>query len=408
MTWSSASYSEVGAFDLTLQDTDFTSVDAADTAASCAGRYVCGTAAVGRFVPDHFDLSNSAIVNRSDINAGAGCSPASTFTYMGEAMKASFTLTAKNAGGNPTQNYAGSFAKFTNSIANWIADTGNDRVGLWAIATDYTYGGSTCKVLFDRVTPSVNSFVACSGAVPTLLIGRTAGPRVTVSSPSLSAWANGAATFTADATLERGDAPDGSYATLNIGATPQDADGVALSAYDLDADNSGTPERASLGTTEVRFGRLKLSNAHGSELLNLPVPIQAQYWNGTAFVPNEADNCTVLASTNIALGNYQRKAGDTWTTSPTLVNTVAIQGGWQVSLSKPSPTPSGKGSVDLCVDLGADPVGGTLCLATASANLPYLQGLWSPGTSYNNDPKVRATFGVFKGNGEFIYLREMY
>jgi len=409
VTWNAATYSDVGAFDLTLQDTDFTSVDAADTAASCAGRYVCSAATpVGRFVPDHFDLSGSALVNRSDINAGVGCSPASTFTYMGETMKTSFTLTAKNAVGSPTQNYAGSFAKFTNSIVNWIAGTGNDRVGLWAIATGYTYSGSTCKVLFDRVTPSVNSFAACSGAVPALPIGREAGPRVNVSSPSISAWVGGAATFIADATLERGDVPDGSYATLNIGVTPQDADGVALSAYDLDADNSGTDERASLGTAEVRFGRLKLSNAHGSELLNLPVPIQAQYWNGTTFVPNDADNCTVLASTHFALGNYQRKAGDTWTTSLTLVSTAAILGAWQINLSKPSPTPTGKGSVDLCVDLGADPGGGTVCSAAASANLPYLQGLWSPGSSYNNDPKVRATFGVFKGNEEFIYLREVY
>jgi MSHA biogenesis protein MshQ len=65
-------------------------------------------------------------------------------------------------------------------------------------------------------------------------------------------------------------------------------------------------------------------------------------------------------------------------------------------------------AVDLCVDLGTDPVGGTVCSATASANLPYLQGLWPPGTSYNNDPVARATFGVYKGAKEFIYQRENY
>jgi hypothetical protein len=37
-----------------------------------------------------------------------------------------------------------------------------------------------------------------------------------------------------------------------------------------------------------------------------------------------------------------------------------------------------------------------------------LQGLWYPGISYNNDPGARATFGVYKGANEFIYLRENY
>jgi hypothetical protein len=91
----------------------------------------------------------------------------------------------------------------------------------------------------------------------------------------------------------------------------------------------------------------------------------------------------------------------------TLANAAAIAGMWQVNLAKPSPTFTGMGSVNVCVDLGADTVGGTVCAATI-ANLPYLQGLWSPGTAYNNDPTARATFGVYKGNNEFIYLRESY
>jgi len=45
-----------------------------------------------------------------------------------------------------------------------------------------------------------------------------------------------------------------------------------------------------------------------------------------------------------------------------------------------------------------------------SAALSYLQSLWAspPGTSYQNDPTARATFGVYKGANEFIYLRENY
>lgn len=37
-----------------------------------------------------------------------------------------------------------------------------------------------------------------------------------------------------------------------------------------------------------------------------------------------------------------------------------------------------------------------------------LQGKWAPGTGRDNDPKVRATLGVYKNANEFTYLREMY
>ena len=161
----------------------------------------------------------------------------------------------------------------------------------------------------------------------------------------------------------------------------------------------------------IRFGLLKLSNAHGSEQLDLPIPIQTQYWNGaiSAFVTNDVDNCTNLILANIMLGNYQ---GGITTGNMPLANVgytgPFLTGVGSLALTKPTSAPGSKGSVDICVDLGADPVGGVICPATTSAAKSYLQGIWSPGTNYNNDPVARATFGVFKGNSNFIYLRENY
>ena len=57
---------------------------------------------------------------------------------------------------------------------------------------------------------------------------------------------------------------------------------------------------------QIRFGRLVLSNAHGSEVLNLPVPAETQFWNGTGFIRNTADFCTQLAAVNVGLSNWQR------------------------------------------------------------------------------------------------------
>lgn len=374
-------YDEVGNFNLAqyaVYDDAFATVDSVkgecipgfSNVLDGNGKYSCqfgSTAAgpFGRFVPDHFTVAGAV----SDACA------AGAFTYMGQsfALSQAGVVEARNFADNVTANYAGTYAPGSVTFGAEEADNGIDMGG---------------------------SLVFTGTGLP--LSGT---------------WAAGIFTLTGSATavtFTRPAIPSGPFEQLSMGLTVTDTDvatvpRVAGADFNPGAIGGAATYKSFAGSPlKMRFGRLKLSNAHGSELLNLPVPIQAQYWNGTAFVPNEADNCTALASTNFALGNYQRKAGDTWTTSPTLVNTAAIQGRWQVNLSKPSPTPAGKGSVDLCVDLGTDPVGGTVCSATASANLPYLQGLWSPGTSYNNDPKVRATFGVFKGNDEFIYLREMY
>ncbi|MGB6055922.1 MAG: polymer-forming cytoskeletal protein, partial [Burkholderiaceae bacterium] len=103
-----AKYSEAGAFQLMLQDTDFATIDAADTPATCAGRYVCSAAVpVGRFVPDRFDLSAAVLTDRADLS----CTPASPFTYMDEPLRADFTLSARNADGAVTRNYHGELAK---------------------------------------------------------------------------------------------------------------------------------------------------------------------------------------------------------------------------------------------------------------------------------------------------------
>jgi hypothetical protein len=49
------------------------------------------------------------------------------------------------------------------------------------------------------------------------------------------------------------------------------------------------------------------------------------------------------------------------------------------------------------------------CVATTPANLPWLKGNWGSATTYSDDPKSRATFGLFGAQPrQFIYLREYY
>jgi MSHA biogenesis protein MshQ len=146
---------------------------------------------------------------------------------------------------------------------------------------------------------------------------------------------------------------------------------------------------------EIRFGQLVLSNAHGSELLGLPVPIEARFWTGSGFalstqLPLRApDSCTQLSATDVSLSNWQRYLNSPETSVTLGGRFNAGRGNLRLS----APGAGNTGSVDLTVQLGA--------LQT------WLQGLGSTG-SYNKDPVARASFGLHRGSKPLIYLREMY
>lgn len=320
---------------------------------------------VGRFIPHHFSVSQEAIENRSELCSGGvlvsdGVTPCSpTFTYMGEQMDVNFMMTAEEIGGSTTQNYTGAFVKLN------------------PIATDSTlaFGAADGTVPTDLTARLDTSLVAANGSGS--FIGAVANINVPLGIARCTA---GTCPGNTKPNLE-----DGPYAILDAGIAPVDSDGVTT-VFDLDTNNDAVDDHTQVnsGSTAVRFGRIQIVNAYGSELLPLPMPLAAQYWNLTGYVTNVDDNDTVLAISDIVLGNYQRKAGDAWTTTFALPNGMASAGIWAATLSKPAGTISGKGSVDATLNP----------LSTPTYLLPGTTG--------------RATFGVYKGANEFIYLRENY
>jgi MSHA biogenesis protein MshQ len=406
VTNSTASYSEAGSFNLTLQDTTFASVDSGDgTPADCTGTgyYVCSTAiSVGRFVPDHFVLAASNVPNFKTFNNTA-CVIRS-FTYIGQSFgyvtAPQVLVTAQNAANAITTNYTtstpstNSLWKLATAAGTQDCTTNPDICTLTSGSVTQTYTYTTTPA----ATPNWDS-TQTALATPAIAAGSfaaipsTAGTgTVTSASSDLLAFKRSITTplalFTASITLT--DSVKDTSEAGNCGMVNCDITTLTPAAFNPIAFDSGN---------EFRYGRLKLSNADGSELLKLLVPIQTQYWNGTSFVTNTADNCTTLLTNNIKL--TAPPAGVSATVGGALSSGVG-------SLILSPPSPVANAVVNFCVDLGADPVGGTVCTATTSANLPYLQGVWAPGTSYNNDPGARATFGVYKGPSEFIYLRENY
>lgn len=261
------------------------------------------------------------------------------FTYFGQdGLSTSFTLAAQNASGATTQNYTGHFVKLTNA---------------WP-AYNFTATGvpATASLLASATAPVAN-------------------------------WLNGVAAITAKHQVTR---PTTLSAPTHIAvfARPVDADGVTMTSTTVSP------------PSEFRLGRLYLPNGYGSELLPLTATVEAQHWNGTAFVRNQLDTCTVVPSQSVAMGNY-RKGLAACETQLTGTGSM-INGVTELRLSAPGP--GNGGSVDLSVNLNT--AGGSTCntaVATAatSASLPWMGMV---------NPSARATFGVYKT--PVIYMRENF
>ena len=406
-------YSEVGHIGLSINavsDTSFSSVDSAGgdctndfSNALVGGRYGCwigstavtqstGVSGFGRFIPDNFNVTYNV----------PAIAPACTgFSYVGQTFNYTtvpvMTITARNGTNNgltnaTTVNYAGSYAKFTNAqLALAPYDTKDGRY----LRFDALGGGST---------PDLD---------------RSGLPDPVTSDPVISAFTAGVGTFTFSGGSGFG------FARTTPSA-PFDAD-IAVRLNVIDTDNvtfAGNP--ASFGTAsagsgilfsdgvaatttdkQVRYGRLSIGGASGSQVLPLRLPVQAQYWTGTAFATNTLDSCTTLAANNVGLGNYSGSlnAGET---TPSIVNSPLQAGRSAIRLSAPGS--ANPGSVDVALNLGAgaaaDACAGFAPAATAG-NKTHLRGAWcNPPGTYTKDPSAKARFGVTRGADQSIYRRE--
>jgi uncharacterized repeat protein (TIGR01451 family) len=135
-------------------------------------------------------------------------------------------------------------------------------------------------------------------------------------------------------------------------------------------------------------GRLFVPNVFGSDLLRLPVPLGAQYWNGSAWTAAVTDDASLVASAikpvdkGCRLAFALDKTGACKSATP-----ITVAGAVPVGLS------GGKGSLILQA-----PARGTV--GSVDYTLDSLDAPWLPST------QARATFGLYKS--PLIYLREVY
>lgn len=343
-------YSEVGIIELAVTLDDYLN----------GGEDVVGkSGAVGRFYPHHFALEGGTLSTRSDLT----CTSAPTFTYLDENLTFAYKLTAQNETGSTTANYGDGtdgFAKF--------AGTGAVNYGS---AGTYTIGA-----------------VDDPDGTPTTLSERVE----IVSSSKVSGWTAGAATFNVELNVDRLAAPDGPFSDTRFGVAVQDSDGVEITSPDLDVDADTTKDHTqATAAAKLRYGRLRLDNAHGSEMLLLPMLMRAEFWSGAAFSWNAIDSCTPFTAAELTLtsdvetGVNPIKVKDALTTTATINNNPLTSGDGDLDFSAPGV--GGDGWVDVGLDVPN-----------------YLQFNWHG--SGDENPTARATFGIYQGNQRIIYIRE--
>ena len=163
----------------------------------------------------------------------------------------------------------------------------------------------------------------------------------------------------------------------------------------VDDGEASSAAGAAEGTTPLRSGRLVLSNAHGSDLLRLSMPIQARYWTGSAWATNLLDNCTDITGMLVT------------SPAPCVVPTGGTIAGGKGSLGFTAPNV--KCRVDVCAHLAGDadhPV--AACRGAVTGRPTWLQGDWDGAGGHDDNPAARASFGIHGGRQPIIYRRERY
>lgn len=331
-----ARYSEVGALNVLADLTSFSDVDAADT--PLAARTLTQTVAIGRFVPNQFAVvANTpelapACVNHSYFGQGFGF-----------ATPPQLTLTAQDASGTTTSNYTGSLFRLQNNSATtpaYSVDSGTLVADLPAAQlTDLGAGQALANL-------TVNSLTMARGT-PTL-----------PSNPAIA-----------------------------VATSITDLDGIAAlgNPQQFGAATPGNGIAFTGGVGAFRHGLLRMSNAFGSPLVALDVPLTVLFWGdlggGNSGYTLDTDGAclpAIIGGTGTTLNQASLNNGATSVSSTTLA-----AGRGAIRLAAPGAGASGF----VVVDFGLN---GT-----------------APWLTDGVDPTARASFSLKSLPDDQIHLREV-
>ena len=335
---------------------------------------------VGRFVPQRFTVMANTPAFEARCAAG-------NFGYLGQdfgfATAPEFTVTALTAQGTVAGNY--------------INLSGAPGAQFWRLAgslpaRSYANTASTAATL-SRTT-------AGSAYNPT---GVTAAPFdgsgvLRPSNPLLL----DRLTYARPAVPE---APFAPRVTMTVPAADlTDSDGRCH-----DPDNNGSCDPLAVPNITgpmQRWGRLVLDNAFGPDLLDLRVPMRAEFFNGSAFVLNTDDVCSAI--TPLVL--VDPAPADTLLPGETCVQDSGTPGASGFGCAAAGPVARRYTAAPAAgvwnLWLQAPGAGNVGVLDLTPTVPPWLQFNWR-GSGVES-PTARVGFGVFQGDPRAIHTREVY
>ena len=353
-----------------------------------SGVSVLGTPSgnVGRFYPDHFEVSVNS-------NGALQTACGSSFTYTGQPMGYVSTsrpaLTIKpmsaGAGGTLTRNYQGAFMKLVSS-----------GVSITSPTVDTTQLGK-------------------DGLAKTALTGTMIASPLDNSNGTMTYTLNAGDQFTYTRNANALLAPYTTALRLIVTTVAEPAiggDGVA--------GVTGTLPTLQPTGVSMRYGRARMLNAYGSELLALPIPLVLEFVSPVSSVgvpswsPNTLDTCSTLSSSNFAFA-FAFPAGTVakpnhLAACETALTVSGASPNQKLILGRPCtgiPCAGNAGWVTLTLNLGALKLAAnSQCAAFGGAgaddvpaNMPWLLDAAA-------NPRAQATFGIYKS--PLIYRRENY
>ena len=316
---------------------------------------------VGRFIPADFEQT----VENDGIFA-TGCD--GSFTYIGQPFgyttNPELEVRPRNVDGAVTQNYTGEFARLA---AADIPLTGPDEDDEQTLRDD---DATPLRVDADLVTGS--------------LVEDDDEPGV-----HIYTFADDDR-YTYVRNFDPGETPDGD-------ARISPFDGALTIAVDefSDADDvtaSSLVDVTPMGT-QLRFGRMVLDGAVGSELAPLDLPVRIEVWDEDTWQVR-ADGCTTIVEDRILLtGSLDNETAPDEDRLPLAFDD---DGRTELRLTAPGQT----GFVDVELDL-------ELALGADDEVITWLRDDLDADGQFVENPAARASFGLFGGNPRQIYREEV-
>jgi MSHA biogenesis protein MshQ len=345
-------FDEVGIIEIAadIVDLDYLGIGAAETS-----RMTSKSGHVGRFSPAY--LAITSFVDGEFTNANV--SGAVPFTYIGQdftyaATHPSFVVSAFSALNTVTTNYTDNL----NAGDDWAKLDANS-VSFAAPGADVAQNGA------DGTTPMVVTYI--EDPLDFAVIDNGNGTYGFGFRDDIFAYDKDA--------------------NSQVKPFSSDIDLVINSVTDTDGVVTGAGETLNPAPIDLRFGRLRMENAFGSELNDLVMNYHIEYYDVIGITPfwtrhDDAD------TTIVAPGDISAVPGNT---AATAINPGLLPGKHEITLSA---------SLVEVVE--------TITSEVDSSGEHWLQYDWDEDGQFDDNPSALATFGIYEGDPVQIYIQQIY